>query len=71
MARKVGQWEEEEVAQSYEEEERHQPAMKRRCRVTGFSSSHEKASFKYMQYLSSPREHWYFTSVSEYVLKKS
>ncbi|KAL6059740.1 hypothetical protein STEG23_009662 [Scotinomys teguina] len=34
MARKAGQWEEEEVAQSYEEEERRQPAMKRRCRVT-------------------------------------
>ncbi|KAL6082871.1 hypothetical protein STEG23_002565 [Scotinomys teguina] len=35
MARKAGQWEEEEVAQSHEEEERRQPAMKRRCRVTG------------------------------------
>ncbi|KAL6090204.1 hypothetical protein STEG23_036020 [Scotinomys teguina] len=35
MARKVGQWEEEDVAQSDEEEERRQPAMKRRrCRVT-------------------------------------
>ncbi|KAL6038494.1 hypothetical protein STEG23_018767, partial [Scotinomys teguina] len=34
MARKAGQWEEEEVAQSHEEEERRQPAMKRRCRVT-------------------------------------
>ncbi|KAL6092528.1 hypothetical protein STEG23_027394 [Scotinomys teguina] len=35
MARKAGQWEEEEVAHSHEEEERRQPAMKRRCRVTG------------------------------------
>ncbi|KAL6086860.1 hypothetical protein STEG23_024120 [Scotinomys teguina] len=35
MARKAGQWEEEEVAQSHEEEERCQPAMRRRCRVTG------------------------------------
>ncbi|KAL6045172.1 hypothetical protein STEG23_013863 [Scotinomys teguina] len=34
MARKVGQWEEEEVAQSHEEEERCQLAVKRRCRVT-------------------------------------
>ncbi|KAL6029898.1 hypothetical protein STEG23_030829 [Scotinomys teguina] len=34
MARKVGQWEEEEVAQSHEEEERCQPAKRRRCRVT-------------------------------------
>ncbi|KAL6086121.1 hypothetical protein STEG23_002158 [Scotinomys teguina] len=36
MARKAGQWEKEEVAQSHEEEERRQPTMKRRCRVTGF-----------------------------------
>ncbi|KAL6048957.1 hypothetical protein STEG23_028081 [Scotinomys teguina] len=35
MARKAGQWEEEEVTQSQEEEERCQPAMKRRYRVTG------------------------------------
>ncbi|KAL6074933.1 hypothetical protein STEG23_032620, partial [Scotinomys teguina] len=35
MARKAGQWEEEEVAQSHEEEERCQLAKKRRCRVTG------------------------------------
>ncbi|KAL6059188.1 hypothetical protein STEG23_031209, partial [Scotinomys teguina] len=34
MARKAGQGEEEEVAQSDEGEERRQPAMKRRCRVT-------------------------------------
>ncbi|KAL6072551.1 hypothetical protein STEG23_006871 [Scotinomys teguina] len=34
MARKAGQWEEEEVAQSHEEEERHQPARRRKCRVT-------------------------------------
>ncbi|KAL6092795.1 hypothetical protein STEG23_024904 [Scotinomys teguina] len=36
MARKVGQWEEEDVAQSQEEEDRCQPARKRRCRVTGY-----------------------------------
>ncbi|KAL6080694.1 hypothetical protein STEG23_008838 [Scotinomys teguina] len=36
MARKAGQWEEEEVAQSDEEEERSQPAKKRRCRVTAW-----------------------------------
>ncbi|KAL6044731.1 hypothetical protein STEG23_000928 [Scotinomys teguina] len=34
MARKAGQWEQEEVAQSHEGEKRCQPAMKRRCRVT-------------------------------------
>ncbi|KAL6070153.1 hypothetical protein STEG23_014751 [Scotinomys teguina] len=43
MARKAGQWEEEEVAQSHEEEERCQPAKRRRCRVTGTSPQLGKA----------------------------
>ncbi|KAL6090647.1 hypothetical protein STEG23_028368, partial [Scotinomys teguina] len=47
MARKVGQWEEEEVAQSHEEEERQQPAMKRKCRVTAnYNRSDWKDGFK-------------------------
>ncbi|KAL6030264.1 hypothetical protein STEG23_031661 [Scotinomys teguina] len=42
MARKTGQWEKEEVAQNHEEEERHQPAMKR-CRVTDDMCSFDDA----------------------------
>ncbi|KAL6093071.1 hypothetical protein STEG23_010125 [Scotinomys teguina] len=56
MARKVGQWEE-ETAQSQEEEERRQLAVKKRCGVTGPRSTRTPSHRKLPQLHPRTQEH--------------